>query len=135
MMQKTFFYQQLDHRFLTFLAIHEIEIRSRNSHHPLWVAFQLFVFQLFILYKNRFMLFIKSSRVSRALNATHVGGVRIWEGHSEIAKNLMLLVPVHLGRSLSGALGVGFLFSLRRRGTQTQTGFFKRVEEMAATLP
>ncbi len=69
----------------------------------------------------------------------HVRGsecnTRLWEEDSEIAKNLMLLVPVHLGRSLSGALGVGFLFSLCCRGAQTQTYFFKRVEKMAAALP
>lgn len=69
------------------------------------------------------------------LNATHVGGRFSGEGGSEIAKNLVLLVPVHLGRSLSGTLGVGFLFSLRRRGAQTQTYFFKRVEKMTAAFP
>lgn len=47
----------------------------------------------------------------------------------------MLLVPVHLGRSLSGTLGVGFLFSLCCRRAQTQAYFFKRVEKMAAALP
>lgn len=62
-------------------------------------------------------------------------GGRLQEGDSEIAKNLMLLVPVHLGRFLSGALGEGFLFSLGCRGAQTQTYFFKRVEKMAAALP
>lgn len=55
-------------------------------------------------------------------------------GDSEIAEDLMFLVPVHLRRSLSGAFGVGFLFSLGRRGAQIQTCFFKRVQEVTARV-
>lgn len=95
------------------------------------------------LYKNS-LFRQKLSGVS--LNSTHTGGSR-WPSaslcvyihvsfyHSEIAENLVFLVPVHLRSSFFSALGVGFLLRLRCRGAQAQTHFFKRLENVTAAVP
>lgn len=113
---------------LTFLAIYMKETLLCNLHYPLGVNFLWFKFS----FSTKIVSFFHQKQSSvQGVECNTCRG----EAGSEIAKNLMLLVPVHLGRSLSSALGVGFLFSLRRRGAQTQTYFFKRVEKMAAALP
>ena len=50
---------------------------------------------------------------------------------SEVAEELVLLVPVHLRGPLPGALGVGLLLGLRRRGAEPQPALLKRVQQGA----